>query len=206
VALKTTQKAVRVIDDVGTIRLLADPVRREILRYLAEHPMTETQLAAEMNLAKSSMCHHLQMLAEAGLTRVQRTEVESHGIQQKFHEATSKVFLVDFDVVPRELQRYFLHIHLERLRGILSVVQLIEEKHGRSLELTRNQLESLSLEIAKQTSTIGRSYEHKELNMNRETLLLKIYGESLSKVIAEHNWIPLGTIRSILYDFELERP
>jgi len=197
-ALRTVPQAVRIIDDVETIRLLVDPVRREILRYLAEYPMTETQLAAKMNLAKSSMCHHLQILAEAGLIRIERTEVESHGIQQKFYEATFKVFLVDFDVVPTELQRYFLHIHLERIRGILSVVQLMEEKEGRSLEVTRDQLEDLSLEIAKQTSIVGKNYEQKRLNTSRETLLMKIYSESLKKVIAEQDKIMLNALRSIL--------
>ena len=87
---------------------------------------------------------------------------------------------------------------MECLRGILSVIQLMEEKHGRHLEVTRNQLEALSLEIAKQTSIIGKSYEQKELDMNRETLLLKIYCESLKKVIAEHDGIPLDAFRSIL--------
>ncbi len=197
---KTTPKAVRIIDNVETVRLLADPIRREILRYLSEYPMTETQLAARLNLAKSSICHHLQMLAEADLIRVERTEVESHGIQQKFYETTFKIFIIDFTAVPPELQRYFLHIHMERLRGILSVVQLMEEKRGRHLELTRDQLEALSLEVAKQTSIIGKGYEHRkeELNMSRETLLLKIYGESLRKIIAEHSGTPLDALKNIL--------
>ena len=196
--LKTAPRAVKVIDDVETTKILVDPIRQEILRYLAEYPMTETQLAVKLNLAKSSMCHHLQILIEAGLIRVERTEVESHGIQQKFYETTFKLFLVNFDVVPPELQRYFLHIHMERLRGILSVVQLMEEKQGRHLEITRDQLEDLSLETARQTSIIGKGYEQKGLNMSRETLLVKIYSESLRKVIAEHDWILLNTLKNIL--------
>ncbi len=193
--LQTIPDSVKIISDIETIKLLADPVRREILRHLAEYPMTETQLAGRMVLTKSSMCHHLQMLAEAGLIRVEKTEIESHGIQQKFYGTTFKVFIVDFEVVPPELQRYFLHVHMERLRGILSVVQLLEEKQGNHLELTRDQLEALSLEAARQTAIIGKSYEHKKLNMNRETLLLKIYSESLKKVLAEHNMALLNTLQ-----------
>ena len=197
-SLETAVRPVTIIDDIEIIKILADPIRREILRQLSERPMTEAQLADRLKFAKSSVGHHLYTLINAGLIRVERTEVESHGIQQKYYESTSKLFLENFENVPPELQRYFLNIHMERLRGILSVIQLMEEKRGRNIEVTREQLEGLSLEIAKQIPIVGKQYEKKELDTNRETLLLKIYGESLRKVIAEHHGTPLDAFRSIL--------
>lgn len=196
-SLKTTVRPVMIIDDLEIIKSLADPIRREILRQLAEFPMTEAQLAVKLKFAKSSIGHHLQTLINAGLIRVERTEVESHGIQQKYYESTSKLFLENFENVPPELQRYFLHIHMERLRGILSVIQLMEEEQGRNIEITREQLEGLSLEIAKQISIVGKQYEEKKLDINRETLLVKIYCETLRKIAAEHKWPPLKALEEL---------
>lgn len=196
-AFETTIKAVRIIDDVEIIRILVDPVRGEILRQVAEHPMTEAQLAKKLNLVKSSVGYHLQVLIKAGLIRVERIEVEHHGIQQKFYESTSKLFLVNVDSVPIELQRYFLNIHMERVRGVLSVLQLMEEKRGHAIEISRDQLESLSLEIARQISIIGKRYEERGVDVNRETLLIKIYGETLEKIVAEHRWAPLNLLETL---------
>jgi len=191
---ETTVRVVRIIDDIKVIRILADPMRREILRLVAEHPLTEAQLSVKLKLSKPSIGHHLRILLNTGLIRVERTEVEAHGIQQKYYASTFKLLLENFDSAPPELQRYFVHTHMERLRGILSVIQLMEEKRGRAIEITLNQLEDLSLEIARQISIVAKQYEKKEVDMSRETLLVKIYSETLKKIVAEHKWPPLRAL------------
>lgn len=106
-------------------------------------------------------------------------------------------FLVNFDSMPIELQKYFLNIHMERLRGVLSVIQLMEEKRGHAIEITRDQLEGLSIEIARQISFTGKRYEEKGVDMNRETILVKIYGETLGKIVAEHKWALLNALETL---------
>lgn len=168
--------------------MLADPVRREILRQLRHEPQTQTQLARKLNLTKPSMKHHLQLLRKARLIRIARTKVESHGILQKFYEPTSNLFIEDFDKTPPHLQKYFLQFHIERLRGMLSVFQLIGKKRGEPIKVSSDELKELAQEIARQMANVGKIYEKTGATMNRETLLITIYSEALKEVMAENKW------------------
>ena len=52
---------------------LADPMRRQLLRTLAEaSPRTATQLAAEYPITRQGILKHLQILEDAGLVAVQQ--------------------------------------------------------------------------------------------------------------------------------------
>jgi DNA-binding transcriptional ArsR family regulator len=185
---KVASKVVRVIYEPKIIKVLADPVRREILRQLRDEPQTQTQLAGKLNLTKPSMRHHLQLLRKARLIRIARTKVESHGILQKYYEPTSNLFIEDFEKTPPYLQKYFLQFHIERLRGMLSVFQLIGKKRGEPVEVTSDELKELAEEIATQMAKVGKRYEKTGATMNRETLLITIYSEALKEVMTRSRW------------------
>ncbi|MDH5267078.1 MAG: helix-turn-helix domain-containing protein [Candidatus Bathyarchaeota archaeon] len=182
------KRVVRVIHQPKIIKVLADPVRREILRQLRHESQTQTQLARKLNLTKPSMNHHLQLLRKARLIRVTRTRPESHGILQKYYEPTSNLFIEDYDKTPPHLQKYFLQFHIERLRGMLSVFQLIGKKRGEPINVTSDQLKELAQEVARQMTKVGKRYEKTGTAMNRETLLITIYSEALKEVMAESKW------------------
>ncbi|MGY5765312.1 ArsR/SmtB family transcription factor [Brachybacterium sp. DNPG3] len=55
------------IDDVLTS--LADPVRRTIVRKLADHAHEQTCVAIELPVAKSTASHHFRILRESGVIR-----------------------------------------------------------------------------------------------------------------------------------------
>ena len=55
-----------VIKDPQVIRLLASFMKSEILLFLSERPMTETQLSRELGLTKVAVGYHLRPLREAG--------------------------------------------------------------------------------------------------------------------------------------------
>ncbi len=134
------------------------------------------------------MKHHLQLLRKARLIRVARTKVESHGILQKYYEPTSNLFIEDFEKTPPHLQKYFLQFHIERLRGMLSVFQLIGKKRGEPIKVTSDELKELAHEIARQMAKVGKRYEETGEAMNRETLLITIYSEALKEVMTESKW------------------
>jgi len=188
--LKLARKVVRVIHQPQIIKVLADPVRREILRLLRHEPQTQTQLARELNLSKPSMKHHIQLLRQSRLIKIAYTKVESHGILQKYFEPTSSLFIEDFEKTPVNLQKYFLQLHIERLRGMLSVFQLIGTKRGDPITVTPHELKDLAHEIAKQLATVGKKYEKIGVPLNRETLLVTIYSEALHIVMTETKWKP----------------
>jgi len=185
---KMARKAVKVIRDPEIIKVLADLVRREVLRLIAAQPQTETQLAEKLSLSKPSTGHHLQTLLKAGLIRISHTKVGSHGILEKYYEPTSTLFLEDFDKIPPELQRYFIHGHIERLRGMLSAFQIMGGAQGQAIEITPDQLKELAQEIARRMTSIGEKYEQIETEIGRENLLIKIYSETLRSVMAEGRW------------------
>ena len=182
------RRVVRVIHQPKIIKVLADPVRREILRQLRHEPQTQTQLARKLNLTKPSMKHHLQLLRKARLVRIARTKAESHGILQKYYEPTSNLFIEDFENTPPYLQKYFLQFHIERLRGMLSVFQLIGKNRGEPINVTSDELKELAHEVARQMAKVGKRYERTEVTLNRETLLIAIYSEALKEVITQSRW------------------
>lgn len=187
------RKAVMMVHNSKTIKTLADPVRREILRQVANKPQTATKLARKLHLTKPTIGYHLQTLLKAGLIKIERTEIGTHGILEKYYEPTSSLFVEDFERVLSELllnlstsaYAYFLHINMERLMGILSVFHLIMEARGQSIEISSEQLEELAEEFAMQVACIGKRYERIMPDMSRETLAVKIYSEALSAMISK---------------------
>lgn len=55
-----------------TIRALADPTRREILRVLREGDLAAGEIAARFPITAASVSHHLATLREAELVSVER--------------------------------------------------------------------------------------------------------------------------------------
>jgi len=136
------------------------------------------------------MKYHIQLLRQSRLIKIAYTKVESHGITQKYFEPTSSLFIEDFEKTPVNLQKYFLQLHIERLRGMLSVFQLIGTKRGDPISVTPHELKDLAHEIAKQLARVGKKYEKIGVPLNRETLLVTIYSEALHIVMTESKWKP----------------
>jgi ArsR family transcriptional regulator, arsenate/arsenite/antimonite-responsive transcriptional repressor len=59
-----------VIDD--TMRALADPTRREILRSLREGDLSAGAIASRFEMTAPSISHHLNVLKDAGLVQAIR--------------------------------------------------------------------------------------------------------------------------------------
>ncbi len=140
--------------------------------------MTQSQLAERMNLKEPSVSHHLSRLSEAGLIQVSRSEVGPYGILQKYYEPTARLFLEDWDSIPPELHRYFIHAHMERLRGMFSVFHLIEGD-SEKLDFDGAEIEAMAELTAQRISKIAETYEVSESTLDRENLLIKIYSETL---------------------------
>jgi ArsR family transcriptional regulator, arsenate/arsenite/antimonite-responsive transcriptional repressor len=55
-----------------TIRALADPTRREILRTLRKGDLSAGDIAARFDMTAPSISHHLNVLKDAGLVSAER--------------------------------------------------------------------------------------------------------------------------------------
>jgi DNA-binding transcriptional ArsR family regulator len=105
------------------VRALGHPVRNTILGLLHERAATVSELAVAVGRPKSTVAHHVRVLADAGLIRVVRTR-RVRAIEERFYGRTARMFYVavertavgdemprdfnDFEVAARESSQAFL--------------------------------------------------------------------------------------------------
>ena len=191
------RKAVQIVDKP---KILVDPIRREILRLLALESQTSTQLAERLNLSKSTVGHHIGVLRRAKLVRIKLAKPGSHGILEKYYEPAALVLIEDYKQIPEELKKYFLNIHMERLRGMFSTLQLIGAmvnafdvireswEHTVKIPSDFDLLNELANETLKYMTQVGKKYENTMTDLDAETLLTKIYSEALRLIITSGVW------------------
>jgi DNA-binding transcriptional ArsR family regulator len=52
---------------------LAEPMRRQLLQTIAQHPATATELASELPISRQAVTKHLNSLSDAGLVHRERS-------------------------------------------------------------------------------------------------------------------------------------
>jgi DNA-binding transcriptional ArsR family regulator len=190
-------KAVEVITDTKTAGILVDPMRREIVRLLAEGEKTENDLAGVLGLSDPSVGHHLKVLLEGGLIRVVRKEAEEHGIVQKFYESNAIVYLVKSQDMPLGIDRYFMPISLERVRGVMAAASLVLRREA--IQLNPKDAEEFAKLFASAMIRSSTKFS-KRWNGNREELLAALYRSALSHVLANPGGLS-ESVRKLLRAF-----
>ncbi|MEV0285332.1 MULTISPECIES: winged helix-turn-helix domain-containing protein [unclassified Kribbella] len=75
------------------VRAISDPLRTTILGLLHERAATVTELAAAVKRPKSTVAHHVKVLADAGILRVVRTR-RVRAIEERFYGRAARMFFV----------------------------------------------------------------------------------------------------------------
>jgi DNA-binding transcriptional ArsR family regulator len=75
------------------VKAIGDPLRTTILGLLHERAATVSELATALERPKSTVAHHVRVLAEAGLVRVVRTR-RVRAIDERFYGRTARMFYV----------------------------------------------------------------------------------------------------------------
>ena len=83
-------RAVRVIDDVATLKAMADPTRAAILELLTE-PRSVTELAHALDVPRTRLYHHIELLREKGLVE-QVDERRVGALTERIYALTAKTF------------------------------------------------------------------------------------------------------------------
>jgi len=174
--------ATRVVSDRKTAKLLVDPVKRQILRHLAEEELTQKMLAERLGMADPSVYYHLKELKAAKLVTVARSEPEKHGIIQKFYTADAMYYIADYAKVPLELRAYFLAVNLERLRGVFAILRALR---GITITLSSGEMEKLADRLAHSLAEVAKERQGVPFNGGRESLIITLYGEALQRVIED---------------------
>jgi len=93
------------------VRAIGHPLRTTILGLLHERAATVTELAVALERPKSTVAHHVKVLAEAGLVYVVRTR-RVRAIEERFYGRTARLFYVaierttDGEELPRDFNDF----------------------------------------------------------------------------------------------------
>jgi DNA-binding transcriptional ArsR family regulator len=93
------------------VKAISHPLRTTILGLLHERAATVTELAVALERPKSTVAHHVKVLAEAGLVHVVRTR-RVRAIDERFYGRTARMFYVglerspDGDDLPRDFNDF----------------------------------------------------------------------------------------------------
>jgi predicted transcriptional regulator len=149
--------------------------------------MTETQLSEQLGITRAAVGYHLHLLMDAGLITIEKVEAEQHGILQKFYTPLAFLFIVDPDHIPQDVQRYYIRIQIEHLRGMFSVFQLYHHVS----EVSSRNLEKLALAMLKQLKIVGQKHIRDMALEEAESLRVKVYAEALANLTKQKEWCSL---------------
>jgi len=94
------------LTEPAQVKALSHPVRTTILGLLHERAATVNELAIALGRPKSTVAHHVKVLADAGLLQIVRTR-RVRAIDERFYGRTARMFYVgversaDGDEMPR---------------------------------------------------------------------------------------------------------
>ncbi|NYE38378.1 DNA-binding transcriptional ArsR family regulator [Nocardioides cavernae] len=122
------------------VRAIGHPLRTTVLQLLHERAATVTELAEAVGRPKSTVAHHVDVLAREGLVQVVRTR-RVRAVEERFYGRTARMFFVspepaasgeamptdfnDFEVAARESAPAFAE---GRLWGFIRHARISEEQ------------------------------------------------------------------------------
>jgi DNA-binding transcriptional ArsR family regulator len=162
-------------------KLIFNDMRREILRILSKESVTAQRLAKIMGLSAPTVGYHLDALKRSGLVEIIATEVESHGMLQKFYRSTAQAFIIEPLKLSPPVKRYFMPARIERTRGMVAALSLNAtngyKPSSRDVEVATEELGHSVLEAAERRN--GPSTE-----IDPECVINGIYSEALWNLLA----------------------
>ena len=80
-----------IIEDRETLKVMADPLRSQILEILLNNPHTIKQTASKLGLASSKLYYHFSQLEKHGLIEVVETRMVAN-LEEKLYQAVATNF------------------------------------------------------------------------------------------------------------------
>lgn len=84
-------KATFWIRDLETLRVVADPLRAQLIELLIQEPMTIRQAAEKLGLAPSKLYYHFGLLEKHGLIEVAETRTVANLIEKVYRATASEI-------------------------------------------------------------------------------------------------------------------
>ena len=169
-------KAAYIVDDPDIAGILVDPMRRAILTFLRQKPMTQAQLADELGLSDASLNYHMKILKNAGLVAITKKVAEEHGIIQKFFSPAAYLFVYDLDALPKDIARYFYPVSIERSWGVMAT---LAAKDGKAAHKELQGINGVTEGLSRLLVETARPYARKETAHGNEALAHEIYSKAV---------------------------
>jgi DNA-binding transcriptional ArsR family regulator len=153
------------IAEAQQFKALSHPVRHRLLFELRDRAATISQLAAQLDLRKGTVGHHLKVLHEAGMVRVVETRQVRGGTEQYYRRTAER-----FRYVGEESGE----IHAAMLRTITGEIATAKSTPVltlRQVRLTKEQAE----ELARTLEELAENVEQGDESQPRYGLLLGLY-------------------------------
>lgn len=83
-----------IINDLESLRVIADPLRTQIIEILIFQPATVKQVADKLGLAPSKLYYHFNTLEQAGFIVMVETRMVAN-MQEKYYRAIANAFELD---------------------------------------------------------------------------------------------------------------
>jgi DNA-binding transcriptional ArsR family regulator len=87
------------LTEPSQVKAISHPLRTTILHLLHERAATVSELAAALERPKSTVAHHVKVLAEAGILQVVRTR-RVRAIEERYFGRAARLFYVDLERTP----------------------------------------------------------------------------------------------------------
>lgn len=133
---KFQQEKCIVIKDLETLKVVADPLRAQILEALMSKPLTVKQVAEKLGLSPSKLYYHINLLEKHGLIQVVETRMVAN-LMEKLYRSSA----VDFEVA-HELLSFDSFEGKENINALLlTSIDATREDLLRSLQARTFELE-----------------------------------------------------------------
>jgi DNA-binding transcriptional ArsR family regulator len=80
-----------IIKDLETLKVISDPLRRQILELTLVEPMTTKQIAEAVGAAPSKIYYHVRLLEKHGLIKVAETRLVANMVENLYQTAVENI-------------------------------------------------------------------------------------------------------------------
>ena len=117
------------IDNIKLLKLISDPIRKQIIDVLYEDPLTASEISDEINFPKDKIYYHIKKLQSAGILIIAESEKVKGITQNKFINSAKK-FEIDEKLLVKSLNELksstLYSIHKNTVQKFFHLVTLIE--------------------------------------------------------------------------------
>ena len=88
--MASDQKDILRIDNIKLLKVISDPIRKQIIDVLYDDPLTASEIADEINFPKDKIYYHIKKLQSSGILIIAESEKVKGITQNKFINAAKK--------------------------------------------------------------------------------------------------------------------